>query len=214
MINSIRRIIAPGSKVFFDALAQSAMNTIKMSDSFSAMTESTSPEFRVKWFNEIENLEHRNDDITHGISFELGRIFITPISREDIYDLANTMDDVADKIYAAARLLLAIGYHSNEKNMLIITGNIQRSAREILVSVKAIGKKDNLVAGQSIETLKHLEAQANDIYDAALRDLYLHEQDFKLFIKKREIYMVLLGAVKKCKDLANLMDTILYKNIA
>lgn len=178
------------------------------------MTESTSHEIRQKWFQEIEDLEHRNDDITHGISFELGRIFITPISREDIFDLANTLDDVADKIYAAARLLLAIGHHGSERNMLVITGNIQRSAREILVTVKAIGKKDLITASQSIETLKHLEYQANDIYDAALNDLYLHEQDFKLFIKKREIYMVLLDAVKKCKDLANLMDSILYKNIA
>ncbi|MEI9933595.1 MAG: DUF47 family protein [Ferruginibacter sp.] len=63
------------------------------------------PDFdkRSQLIQEIENMEHINDDNTHNIFTELGKNFITPFDREDIHYLANSLDDVSDYIYASAK---------------------------------------------------------------------------------------------------------------
>jgi uncharacterized protein Yka (UPF0111/DUF47 family) len=63
------------------------------------------PDFdkRTAIINQIEDLEHANDELTHNIFTELGRNFITPFDREDIHYLATSLDDIADTIYAAAK---------------------------------------------------------------------------------------------------------------
>jgi uncharacterized protein Yka (UPF0111/DUF47 family) len=65
----------------------------------------TEPTFEVREqiLHQIEDLEHKNDDLTHKIFTELSRNFITPFDREDIHYLASAMDDVADYIFASAK---------------------------------------------------------------------------------------------------------------
>ena len=50
----------------------------------------------------MENIEHKNDEVTHNIFIELGRNFITPFDREDIHSLIKAMDNVADNMHGAA----------------------------------------------------------------------------------------------------------------
>src|SRR3990172_74619 len=48
--------------------------------------------------DEIEAIEHRCDSLTHGIIERLDRTFVTPIDREDIHELASSVDDVVDAV--------------------------------------------------------------------------------------------------------------------
>ena len=52
---------------------------------------------------ELKDLEHKGDTITHDIIQRLHRTFVTPLDREDINLLAQSLDDVMDFIYAAGR---------------------------------------------------------------------------------------------------------------
>ena len=51
---------------------------------------------------EIQEVEHKCDFLTHDIISRLNRTFVTPIDREDIHELAKSLDDVMDAIDAAA----------------------------------------------------------------------------------------------------------------
>ena len=55
--------------------------------------------------DEIKDVEHKCDSITHEIIQRLNRTFVTPLDREDIHALARTLDDVMDAIDAAASLI-------------------------------------------------------------------------------------------------------------
>src|ERR1044072_5487957 len=54
---------------------------------------------------EIKEVEHKCDFITHEIIQRLNRTFVTPLDREDIHALARSLDDVMDAIDAAASLV-------------------------------------------------------------------------------------------------------------
>ena len=55
----------------------------------------------------LKDVEHEGDLVTHEIFERLNRTFITPLEREDIHDLASSLDDVLDAVEAiGSRLVL------------------------------------------------------------------------------------------------------------
>src|SRR5207249_8316828 len=55
--------------------------------------------------DEIKEVEHKCDFLTHGIIQRLNRTFVTPLDREDIHALARSLDDVMDAIDDSASLV-------------------------------------------------------------------------------------------------------------
>src|SRR6266496_2553163 len=55
--------------------------------------------------DEIKEVEHKCDFLTHEIIQRLNRTFVTPIDREDIHALARSLDDVMDAIDASAAVV-------------------------------------------------------------------------------------------------------------
>ena len=56
-----------------------------------------------------------------------------------------------------------------------------------------------------------IENQADDVFDMSIEKLFEQENDFKIIIKKREIYQVMEIATDKCEDVANVIESILIK---
>src|SRR4249919_1810056 len=52
--------------------------------------------------DEIKEVEHKCDFLTHEIIQRLNRTFVTPLDREDIHARARSLDDVMDAIDASA----------------------------------------------------------------------------------------------------------------
>src|SRR5258708_9973544 len=55
--------------------------------------------------DEIKEVEHKCDFLTHEIIQRLNRTFVTPLDREGIHALARSLDDVMDAIDASATIL-------------------------------------------------------------------------------------------------------------
>src|ERR687891_1024523 len=55
--------------------------------------------------DEIKEVEHKCDFLTHEVIQRLNRTFVTPLDREDIHVLARSLDDVMDAIDASATLV-------------------------------------------------------------------------------------------------------------
>jgi uncharacterized protein Yka (UPF0111/DUF47 family) len=55
--------------------------------------------------DEIKELEHKCDFLTHEVIQRLNRTFVTPLDREDIHTLAKSLDDVMDAIDASAAII-------------------------------------------------------------------------------------------------------------
>src|SRR4249919_1545576 len=53
----------------------------------------------------IKDAEHRCDALTHDAIQRLHRTFITPFDREDLYAMASSLDNVMDRIDAAAAMV-------------------------------------------------------------------------------------------------------------
>ena len=91
--------------------------------------------------DEIKAVEDTCDAMTHGIIQRLYRTFVTPLDREDIFELARSLDDVVDAIDAAAALVRLYQLQVVRPDARILARIIMRSADQIVVALEALEKK-------------------------------------------------------------------------
>jgi uncharacterized protein len=212
VLNSILKIFLPRDKVFYTLFESVSEELVRMSEKLKETVNEPDFDVRAQFILEIENMEHINDNHTHNIFTELGKNFITPFDREDIYELAKSLDDIADYIYASAKKINFYQVNPNDIGFqkmadLIGLGCVQiHNAITELRNMKNVRRiTDALVA------INNIESQADDIYDMSIERLFATEQDAKEVIKKREIYQAMETVTDKCDDAANVIESIIVK---
>ena len=81
--------------------------------------------------DEIKEVEHQCDFITHEVIQRLNRTFVTPLDREDIHELARSLDDVMDAIDASAALI-------RSTNSITVRPGVREMAHIITVSTQQV----------------------------------------------------------------------------
>src|SRR5882724_6971541 len=90
----LSQVFVPNDRQFFDLFEEAAANNVRAADLLDQMLRDF-PE-HADMARAIRDCEQEGDRITHDIIHRLNATFVTPIDREDIYELASTLDDIAD----------------------------------------------------------------------------------------------------------------------
>jgi len=203
----------PKDKVFYTLFEDASNNLQTIAEKLVQVVHESDYNKREEIIQEMRDIEHKNDDITHVIFVELGRNFITPFDREDIHSLATALDDVADFIYAAGK---KINFYKIDP---LHDEGVQKSAEAILEAVmalkQAVMELRNLKNTQKIIDciikINSAENSADVIFDSSIERLFDSDVDAKELIKRRELYMVLETATDKCEDAGNVIESIVVK---
>jgi uncharacterized protein len=210
--NSIMKIFLPKDRVFFQLFEEVAEHVHEMGIKLKEMVNEPDADVRANILAQIENLEHKNDDLTHSIFTELGRNFITPFDREDIHYLASSLDDIADYIYASAKKINFYKVNPNDTGIhklaeLILQGTFE--TKKVVLGLRNMNNIKEMT--EAMIKVNSIENQADDIFDMSIERLFEQENDFKEVIKKREIYQVLEIATDKIEDVSNVVESIIIK---
>ncbi len=170
-------------------------------------------EKRPEMLKKIGDLEHVGDDITHQIFTELSSNYITPFDREDISYLASSLDDIVDYIHGSAKRLETYKLGETSIAMRRLSEIIESSAAEIHVAVSNLRELNKIVRlREAIVRINSLENQADEVFDAAIADLFEFEKDAINLMKVKEVLTNMETATDKCEDVANVIETIIVKN--
>ncbi|MBU3662459.1 MAG: DUF47 family protein, partial [Bacteroidetes bacterium] len=162
--------------------------------------------------NQLEDYEHKNDELTHRVFTELGKNFITPFDREDIHYLATALDDICDYIYASAKKINFYKVDPNESGIQKMADIIALGAESIKTAVFELRNMKNMRnITDAIVKVNSIENQADDLFDLCIERLFEQENDMKMLIKRREIYQVLEIVTDKFEDAANVIESIVVK---
>jgi len=98
--------LLPREGNFFELFNQHATHTVAAAHAFANLVKHyNDPLLREKYTQEVDAAENSADDVTREVNKLLHKTFITPLDREQIHSLINTMDDVADLIHGAAETM-------------------------------------------------------------------------------------------------------------
>ena len=160
--------------------------------------------------DEIKEVEHKCDFLTHEIIQRLNRTFVTPIDREDIHSLARTLDDVMDAIDNAASLIPLYKIDRIRPGARELAKIISTSTDEVRRAFEALEKR-NAVLERAVE-INRLENEADRVHQRAVGQLFDEERDPVMIIKWKEIFDLLEDATDRCEDVANLLENVVVKH--
>jgi predicted phosphate transport protein (TIGR00153 family) len=207
----VRFSFIPREQVFFPLFEESAQNIVKAAQCLKALVDNWQDvEQKI---NEITELEHQGDTITHKIVAQLHRTFVTPFDREDIAQLAHTLDDVIDFIHAASDAMLIYKVDPPSERAKELADIIVQGAVEIERAMPQLRHRGELkqILKRCVE-LNRLENAADQVYRSALAELFSDAKDIARIIQWREIYQHMESATDRCEDVANVLEGVAIKH--
>ena len=129
--------LVPESREFYDLFDRSAQNLVATSRLLLELLEHY-PD-RSGLVDEIKDREHEGDNVTHEIVQLLHKTFVTPIDREDIYDLCTALDDICDFMDEVADQLTLYGVEEVPPKAIEQAGVILRAVDKL---AEAVGRTE------------------------------------------------------------------------
>lgn len=159
--------------------------------------------------NEIKSIEHRGDQLTHGLMMKLNQTFITPFDREDIHALASALDDVLDLVDAAAGRFVIYKVKDVTPGAKQLGKLILQGTDLIVNAVSQLHKPQNIL--EYCNQLTQLEKDADRIKGVCIAGLFENSTAPIEIIKWKEIYEVLESTTDKCEDVADVLEAVVLK---
>ncbi len=162
--------------------------------------------------DQIKRLEHQADQVTHDVVTRLDRVFITPLDREDIHELASGLDDVIDLIDGTSRRLLIFHAGAAPDGATLIAEVIVRATEQLQVAVRALEKNKGGTVLDACVQVKRLEEEGDSLYHEWLGRLFEGTPDALQVIKWKEIYDNLEKTLDYIEDASNVLESISIKH--
>jgi len=213
-LESILHALLPKEDKFFKYFEEDVANLLQAAQAFKElMSDGLSGEDRTARVNEIEEMEHRGDEITHKLFSELGATFITPFDREDIHALASTLDDILDYLRGAATRLVLYQVEKITPEQARLAALIYEQVVELHRAIRNLRHfKEGSYIRDSLVRINSIENEADDLFERAIADLFENCKDPIKLIKTKEILVSLETATDQCEDAANVIESIIVKN--
>ena len=201
------RLIPREEKFFtdFQALA------VELQRGATLLEEMLAPE-RPIWdkADEIKEVEHKCDFLTHEVIQRLNRTFVTPLDREDIHALARCLDDVMDAIDASASRIRLYRLDQVRFGARELAHIITASTQQIGPALESMEQHKGVIA-HAVE-INRLENEADRMHQQAISRLFDDEHDPIVVIKWKEALDFLEEATDRCEDVANVLEGVAVKN--
>ncbi|TFY97591.1 DUF47 domain-containing protein [Ramlibacter humi] len=209
--------LLPREGDFYEMFDQHATRIVEAAHAFSRLVANyDNVELREQYTREVDNAERAADRVTHDVNRLIHKTFITPIDRDQIHKLINTMDDVADLLQDSAETLSLYDVRKVNEEITRLTDLSVKCVERMKAAVGMIrGLADAATAEAALKTceeIDRLESDADRVMRSAMSRLFREEPDVREVIKLRAIYELLETITDKCEDVANVIEGIVLEN--
>jgi uncharacterized protein len=198
----------PREEAYFDLLEAAATNMSAAAGVLVELVEDfTDTHERVK---RLKELEHEGDRLTQAIIVRLNSTFVTPFDREDIHQLATSLDNVLDHIEAAADYLQLHNVDKPHERMLRLVEALAEAAR---LTADAL---PNLRRMRGFDTyfpeINRVENEGDRMYRRIIADLFSGKYEALDVLKYKKIIEEVEAAIDTLEDVANTIEGIVLKH--
>ncbi|CAH0120558.1 MULTISPECIES: DUF47 domain-containing protein [unclassified Paenibacillus] len=196
--------------IFFETLQNMSDTIVQAIDHFAKGV--ANPGDLPTFAKVMKEYESKCDGYVHKIVTELNKTFITPIERDDIMELATSLDDVMDGVEACVSRFDMYQMKDHDKQVVVFAGILQRCAVEIQDSIRLLSQKKLLAIREHTIRVNELENEGDEILRTCIKSLFATVTDPIELIKRKEIYERLEQTTDYCEDVANTLESIIMRN--
>lgn len=212
---AIKQLILPSDEVFYTLFNKGAALVVKMSDCLNEILNEI--DFSEdKWSSallEMKSLyEDSQQNYRHSVK-RLSRVFITPIDRESVHQLAVDLHAVARTIYLVPRSLTRHKEHLPDEYAKYLGHLLIKSASELEKMVQDIGTTKRIFVMHHAKEIFAVKREMEITYDRALQNLYQENFSPAQFIRKLEAYNSIKEVGNLCRNTANTAEGIVLTHV-
>lgn len=204
----MRLRLTPRDTTFFDLFAAQALHLVTGANLLGEMLGADRAT-RKTIGKRLSDAEHEADDATHSIMRRLNQTFVTPFDRDDIYNLASSLDDCMDFMEEAADLIVLYKVDALPARVSDQVQVLQRAAELTADAMPRLRSMDSL--SEYWVEVNRLENQADKIHRKLLAQLFDEVTDPIHLMKVKEIIERLEDAADAFEKVANTVETIALK---
>jgi uncharacterized protein len=203
--------LIPREEKFFDLFEELAEKIAEGSKLFLEMVKQY--EYSDVMISRLKEIEHEADVITHRTYEKMHKTFLTPLDREDIYDLVNKMDSILDMIEASAMRLKLYKVKKPAAEIIDQAMVLCKAITKVKTIVHAMRNMKNkkMILDACVE-INTLENDGDIILRTTIARLFENEKDVFELIKWKEIFERLEEAIDVCEDVSNIVEGIVLKH--
>jgi predicted phosphate transport protein (TIGR00153 family) len=203
----VRFRIRPLESSFYDLFSEAASHLVHGAALLAQMLDESSDKKAIA--EQMREAEHQADETTHKIVRRVNSTFITPFDREDIYNLASSLDDIMDFMEEAVDLVVLYNVEELPKGVEQQIEVLARAAELTAEAMPNLRTMSNLTE-YWIE-VNRLENQADQIHRKLLAMLFNGKYEAIEVLKLKQIVDVLEEAADAFEHVANTVETIAVK---
>jgi uncharacterized protein Yka (UPF0111/DUF47 family) len=204
--------LLPREEHFFDLLERGACLAREIGDLLAECC-AASPGDREALVARMRGVEHKADCVIAEVYEALNRTFVTPLDRSDIYQLASSLEGIADDVFATALQVVVHAMEDLPAGSSELAALIRQACGAVETAVGELrGMKDLARIREQCELLDRLESEGDRIFRAQLATMFRSETDAIRLIKHKEFLEGLEETLDTCDDVGNALLTIVIKN--
>jgi uncharacterized protein len=207
-MSRLSQVFVPNDREFFDLFEEAAGNIVRAADLLDQMLGSY-PE-RASLARDILLCEQEGDRITHDIIHRLNQTFVTPIDREDIYELASGLDDIVDYTEEVADYMGLYKIEAPMEQGQRLAHILLQASRQIAEAMPRMRTfKD--ISHYTVE-INRLENDGDRVSREAMASLFDTGIDPMFVIRWKDLFERLEAAIDATEKVANILEGIVIKN--
>jgi predicted phosphate transport protein (TIGR00153 family) len=207
-MSRLSQVFVPNDREFFDLFEEAAGNIVRAADLLDQMLGAY-PE-RASLARDILLCEQEGDRITHDIIQRLNQTFVTPIDREDIYELASGLDDIVDYTEEVADYMGLYKIEAPMEQGQSLAHILLQASRQIAEAMPRMRTfKD--ISHYTVE-INRLENDGDRVSREAMASLFDNGIDPMVVIRWKDLFERLEAAIDATEKVANILEGIVIKN--
>ena len=202
-------VLVSRDRQFFDLFEEASGNILRAADLLDRMLRGY-PDSRADLARDILICEQEGDRITHDIIRRLNETFVTPIDREDIYELATRLDDIVDYIEEAADYLGLYKIEAPMEQAQQLAHVALQCGQALAEAMPRLRQFDD-ISHYTVE-VNRLENDGDRITREAMAALFDGGIDPMVVIRWKDIYDRLENAIDAAEKVAYILEGVVIKN--
>lgn len=163
--------------------------------------------------DDMHKVEHAADEKKHEVLDALVKAFITPIEREDIILLSQSIDEITDKIEDVMLRLYCNNVQTIRPDAIEMGAVLIHCCEEVrkLIDEFADFRRSKKLREYIIH-INTMEEQADKLFIDSMRRLHTSTSDPIEIISWREIYIYMEKCADACEHVADAVESVIMKN--
>lgn len=198
---------------FFDLLERGAECALRSSELLLECCEAKSAAERESFVSQMTDEEHAADRVIQEVYEALNKTFVTPMDRSDIYALATDLENITDRVHSTVMQVVVHAMEEVPPASVEIAAKVKSACGEINAAIKLLrGMKKFDQIRVSCKAISQLEHDGDQIFRAAVAEMFRREKDAIRLIKYKEFLEGLENTLDACDDVANALEALVIKN--